>query len=843
MGGGEESRSVSSLIRRFVLTLPPKQSEGMKRTSIWLFGCLLTAACSLTHRDAEEGGVSQSLAEQRSGTVSGVHYDLFFRLPAAPEASVEGAEDIHFRWEGGQDLLLDFNGEAAGIQALWVNGESVAADFRNEHLALPACRLKSGENVVTIRFTAADRALNRHEDYLYTLFVPDNARSAFPCFDQPDLKATYSLRLTLPRDWEVISQTPFMPDEASAEEGYKTVTCRTERPVPTYLVSFTAGRFQRVMAERDGRPLELFHRETDAQKTAQLETVFDEIALALRWMEDYTGIPFPFEKYGCVVLPGYQFGGMEHPGAIQFNANTIFLGPSPTPDEELARLNLIAHETAHMWFGDMVTMQWFDDVWTKEVFANLLADKIAREKFPDLNHNLMFIKSHYPAAMHTDRTLGANPIQQPLANLNQASLLYGNIIYHKAPVMMRKLEEHMGNEAFRRGLQAYLKRYAYANATWDGLIEMLDSVAPQADLPMFSRVWVKEAGLPVIRWEGRGDSLRVMQTDPLGRGLSWPQTLTFANPRQPDVVLPNYDGLGYGRFLFDDIPSLQEYAEKHLELLESEESRLAWLMNLYENYLEGNIPADNLAWSVFWRMGWMQNPLVLSYAADCLAAVLPYVSSRSGFEEMILMSSQQHEQQATRQRLTRLLGTKARSEKVVKEMYRLWKEQADSTLSERDYMRMAYHLALVCPEEWEEILDCQRQRLSNDDLLREFDFVSRGCNPDTLVQLQLFDDLLVPENRTSEPWARDLLALLCDESREPQCLRYLRPGLNALPQIQRTSGIFFPGYWLSALLGSLRSEKACQIVNEWIDSHSDIHAPLLNKVKEQAFYLGVGKRN
>lgn len=111
------------------------------------------------------------------------------------------------------------------------------------------------------------------------------------------------------------------------------------------------------------------------------------------------------------------------------------------PDEELSRLNLIAHETSHMWFGDLVTMRWFDDVWTKEVYANFMADKIAREQFPNINHDLAFIKSHYPLAFSTDRTQGTHPIQQPLDNMNKAGLLYGNIIYHKAPIMMSKLEK------------------------------------------------------------------------------------------------------------------------------------------------------------------------------------------------------------------------------------------------------------------------------------------------------------------------------------------------------------------------------------------------------------------
>ncbi len=174
-------------------------------------------------------------------------------------------------------------------------------------------------------------------------------------------------------------------------------------------------------------------RSLSPEKVKQLDKCFAEAAWSIRWLENYTGIAYPFSKYDFVVLPGYQFGGMEHPGAIQFNARTIFLGAQPTEDDELRRFQLISHETAHMWFGDLVTMRWFDDVWTKEVFANFMASKMAADQFPHVNHELNFLKDHYPLALSIDRTEGTHPIQQQLDNLKNAGLLYGHIIYHKAP--------------------------------------------------------------------------------------------------------------------------------------------------------------------------------------------------------------------------------------------------------------------------------------------------------------------------------------------------------------------------------------------------------------------------
>ena len=151
----------------------------------------------------------------------------------------------------------------------------------------------------------------------------------------------------------------------------------------TYLFAFAAGRFQVEAAERNGRRFRMLHRETDAAKVARnRDAIFDLHASALDWLERYTGMPYPFGKFDFVLVPSFQFGGMEHPGSIFYNASSLLLDPSATTNQQLGRASLIAHETAHMWFGDLVTMRWFDDVWMKEVFANFMAAKIVNPIVP-----------------------------------------------------------------------------------------------------------------------------------------------------------------------------------------------------------------------------------------------------------------------------------------------------------------------------------------------------------------------------------------------------------------------------------------------------------------------------
>ncbi len=153
---------------------------------------------------------------------------------------------------------------------------------------------------------------------------------------------------------------------------------------------------------------------------------------------------------------------MEHPGAILYRDSKLFLDESATQTEILERASLIAHETSHMWFGDLVTMRWFNDVWTKEVFANFIAAKIVNPSFPEINHQLRFFLAHYPGAYEIDRTAGTHPIRQTLENMNDAASLYGPIIYQKAPIVMRQLELLLGEDAMMAGLREYLRSFSYA---------------------------------------------------------------------------------------------------------------------------------------------------------------------------------------------------------------------------------------------------------------------------------------------------------------------------------------------------------------------------------------------
>lgn len=833
-------------------------------------------------------GVSQALAEFRSSHIFNVQYRLSFDVPE--QGPIRGHALVTFKLEAPTDVILDYKSTQAPVvivsgapsteKACSPEESSKYVRYENEHIIVPAELTTAGENHLTIDFTPDDQSFNRRDDLLYTLFVPDRARTAFPCFDQPDLKGRFTLSLGVPEDWKAVSNTTQVTTETV--EHRTQITFAESEPLPTYLFAFAAGKFDYEQhTTADGRTIGAYHRETDPKRVAQLPEIFRQVEHSLRWQEDFTAVPYPFAKYDLVILPGFQFGGMEHTGATFYNANTIFLSEHPTPDEVLSRASLIAHETSHMWFGDFVTMRWFNDVWTKEVFANYFAAEITAPLFPDVNHDLNRLKTYAAAAMSEDRTWntplalssgevirgGGTSIRQPLDNLRDAGLVYNNIIYNKSPLVMLKMVEIMGRDAFREGIREYVRTYAYGNATWDDLIAILDRHTP-ADLRAFSRVWVEERGCPEVylsllsaRKKAKSCVLRVEQRDPHGRGLCWPQrfdvrlqkadaetTVTINFEGQDSVVdlelgaewsgaqiIPNVDGRGYGVFYFADDNNAKGQLPRLLAnwaSVTSGTARQSVLMNLEENYLHGRIaPAEwlrVLVEALEVEDDALTASTICRYLADPLLCVES--SAREAFENRLLTIAENHQLTPVRTILVRVLAHVATSERVVEALATMWREASNPLLSERDLMNLSLELALRRPAEADAIVATQRARLTNPDRQREYDFVSRAVSPRAEDCEAVFAQLLTPDGRRIEPWATTALSLLNHPLRETESVRLIAPALEALEDVQRTGDIFFPGHWCSALLGDHRSAEAADVVRDFLNAHPDYKPLLRNKI-------------
>lgn len=823
-----------------------------------IFMCsLLVCSCHQTANSPHlyDEGISQELAVLRKQEIKELKYKLYFNIPETKSVPINGEITIEFNLNTPQEVILDFREEPEKIRSVAINGQTARYEFRNEHIILPQNDVVKGKNAITIQFVAGDQSLNRNDEFLYTLLVPDRARTLFPCFEQPNLKATFTLQLDVPTGWKAVSNTYITKEETKGT--CQTVTFAPTEPLSTYLFSFVAGKLEQKEYAEGDRKISAYYRETDPEKVAQLDTIFKQVTASLNWLEKYTGVPYPFAKYDFIILPGFQYGGMEHTGATLYNDTQMFLSQNPTPDEELRRTQLIAHETAHMWFGDLVTMSWFDDVWTKEVFANYFAALITEPLFPQINHQLNWMKTYTAASLSEDRTPGTTSIRQPLDNLQDAGLIYGQIIYNKAPVMMVKLVELMGKEPFREGIQEYLNTYAYANATWDDLIQILDSKTDQ-DLAAFSDVWVNRKGMPVIHFNVSGNQLAIRQQDPYYRGLNWPQKFditlcgerdttieasltdslcSISLPFTPTRILPNTDGRGYGLFIPDE--NSLHWLLEHWQEMENETTRQAVLMMMYENYQAKIIPDRTWITVLLRGIQREKNPLTASTLASYLSAPLREISpdERSKMENELYELSNSHSIPSCRIQLLRLLITEAASPDMIQRLYTLWKTQSSKQLNERDYTTLAYELSLRLPGQSEEILETQRQRIHNPDRLRQFDFISRAMTADTLKLDSLFQSLLQAENRRIEPWAATTLSYLNHPTREDYAVKYIRPALEELVEVQRTGDIFFPRNWVGALLRNHSSEAAYREVESFLSAHPDYSPLLKNKILQAAYPL------
>ena len=802
-------------------------------------------------------GISEALARERAAAIGALRYDLTFVVPANPRERVQGRATVRFSLKAPHRIVLDFAQPRDRIRSVRANRIEAAFVFGDGHLTIPAESTRAGENDVEIAFVAGDESLNRNDEFLYTLFVPARAHLAFPCFDQPDLKARYTLSLDVPAGWEAIANGSMVQADADADRDRRRIRFAETQPLPTYLFAFTAGKFSVETAVRNGRALRMFHRETDAAKVARnRDAIFDLHASALAWLERYTAIKYPFGKFDVVLIPLLQFIRLEHAGAILCNSSRLLPDESATQNQLLDRASVIAHETSHMWFGDLVTMRWFNDVWMKEVFANFMAAKIVNPSFPQVNHELRFLLSNYPGAYQIDRTAGSNPIRQPLANLDEAGQLYGAIIYQKAPIVMRQLETMIGPQAFRDGMREYLKRYSFGNATWLDLVRILDARTPQ-DLVAWSRAWVEERGRPEFTTvlqtgaDTRLARLALTVRDPLQRGLVWPQRLRVAlgypsgirevpvtvgsettevaratgMPR-PLYVLPNGAGLGYGLFVLDD--ASRKYLLEHLEDIGDPLTRGSAWVTLWENLLDGRVDTGSFIDLVVRALPQERDEQnvqrVLAYTARAFWRYLPRGERMQRATELEPMLRAGLDRAVTSSLKSAWFSTFrdiALTSDGVTWIERIWRRDekvAGLTLAETDEITMALELAVREVPAWQEILRTQLDRTQNPDRKARFAFVMPALSASPDVREQSFARFRQAENRRREPWVLEAMTYLNHPLRASHAERFIRPSLDLLREIQRTGDIFFPTRWSETALWGHRSQDAAVTVQDFLAS-------------------------
>ncbi len=844
---------------------------------LMLLGLITGGMMACSTDSAREGnpgpGVARALAEQRAEDISDVTYALDINVPAALDEAVTGSVDIRFtRNNSARPLVLDFRAPPQNVLDVRLNGEPVVFSTPADHIVIPAEWIGDGEQVVSVDFRSTDAALNRQEDFMYSLFVPDHASTVFPVFEQPDIKARFSLTLTVPEHWQALSNGAQLSRTPVASGGepdglLHRLQFADTAPISTYLFAFAAGELMVETAQRSGRTLTLYHRETDADSLQRnRDAIFDLHGEALLWLEDYTGIDYPFDAFEFFAIPAFQFGGMEHPGAIWYRAETLFLDPTASRAQELGRASLIAHETAHMWFGNLVTMRWFNDVWMKEVFANFMAAKIAGPSFPDLDLSLRFFQAHHPAAYGVDRTAGANPIRQPLENLREAGSLYGAIIYQKAPIVMQQLETLIGEQILRRGIQQYLQDYRLGNASWPDLIDILDR-RTSLDLAEWSHVWVNEPGRPRVRAQWTGDRIRITQQDDWpARDLLWQQSLSVlvstdgqlqtydvelasaqlllpANTGEaPDFIMPGVDGVSYARFELDSTSRSALLQAVH-DLPDALYRAVIW-QTLWEELLDGALPVQDLLDALLVALPRETDELLvqqlLGLLRDAWWRYLPQedrLQYASAVESMLWHALIEAETPARKGAWFATLVDVTLSETGTSRLYDIWRGRdvpEGLPLQEQQFITLAEALALRGVESSSQILDQQLQRTVNADRRARLTFVMPAFSGEPNEREAFFDSFSDVSNRRRESWVLDAVRAIHHPLRAGQSAHLIRPALVLLPEIQQTGDIFFPLRWLNAVLSGHSSAEAAQVVRGYLADTPDLPRHLEEKVLQAA---------
>ncbi len=468
-----------------------------------------------------------------------------------------------------------------------------------------------------------------------------------------------------------------------------------------------------------------------------------------------------------------------------------------------------------------------------------------------------------------DRTAGANPIRQPLDNLNDAASLYGAIIYQKAPIVMRQLERLIGPEVMQRGLRQYLDRHRYGNATWTDLISILDGMSPE-DLAAWSHAWVEEPGRPTIvvtRGPGPG-TIRLRQRDTWpGRHLIWSQRLDLAFPLgdstavasvkladsaatvelpaaagSPRFVLPGADGLGYGRFVLDSASRTDLLRE--LPTLRDPVLRAVAWNTLDEDVRYRVTPAPVLVGLALRALPVEADPLLADRLLGGLGDLYWHFldpaqrDSVAGAVETVLWQGLAWERSPGRkQSYLNALISMATTPASVARLERIWAKRETPPglpLAERQYTALAEALALRSVPNADSILDAQQARIDNPDRLARFRFVRPSLSADSARRDSVFQSLADPANRRHEPWVLSALGYLNHPLRARTAIHEIAPALDLLEQVKATGDIFFPLGWVSATLSGHRSAEAARIVRDWLAAHPDYPPRLRGKVLQAA---------
>ncbi|CAL4859831.1 aminopeptidase N [Microbacterium sp. MM2322] len=586
-------------------------------------------------------------AQERRATVETHSYDISLDLTTGDEVFASRSV-IRFAATAGASTFVDLI--ARGIREITLNGRTLdpAAVFSDSRISLDGL---TDENELVVvadcEYTNTGEGLHRFVDpvdgevYLYSQFEVPDSRRVFAVFEQPDLKATFRFTVTAPDAWKVVSNSP-TPAPVSAGDGVATWAFEPTPRISSYITALVAGPYEQVFSEltsSDGRtiPLGVYARKSLWQHL-DADYVFEKTRQGFAYFEDKFGVPYPFAKYDQLFVPEFNAGAMENAGAVTFTEAYVFRSKVTDAVKE-RRVVTILHELAHMWFGDLVTMKWWNDLWLNESFAEWASTIATAEATEWTEAWTTFNAMEKTWAYRQDQLPSTHPVFAEINDLEDVQVNFDGITYAKGGSVLKQLAAWVGIEAFFAGVSAYFQKNAWGNTELSDLLVELEATSGR-ELTTWSKKWLQTAGVntlaPEIRVDGDGTITRfaIVQTAPADYPTIRPHRLGvgFYSLQGDALVRTHHVELDVDGDL-TEAPELVGLAQPDLVLLNDEDLAYAKI-RLDERSLRTATDhlskiSDPLARSLVWGAAWDQTRDAEASASEYIDLVLKNIGTET----------------------------------------------------------------------------------------------------------------------------------------------------------------------------------------------------------------------
>ncbi len=490
-------------------------------------------------------------AEERAALVTVLDYDVVLDVTTGPDL-FRSQTTVRFSATEGASTFID--AITAEVHSVTLNGVALDPAEVSDGVRIQLPNLAAENELVVVadgRYMHTGEGLHRFVDpvdgeaYLYTQFEVPDSRRMFAVFEQPDLKAAFRFTVTAPAHWEVVSNSP-TPEPVDAHEGAKTWSFEPTPRISSYITALIAGPYAVVRDEltsADGRtiPLGVFSRKSLSQ-FLDADYIFEKTKQGFEYFEAKFGVPYPFAKYDQLFVPEYNAGAMENAGAVTFTEVYVFRSKVTDAVRE-RRVVTILHELAHMWFGDLVTMKWWNDLWLNESFAEWASTIATAEATEWTEAWTTFNSMEKSWAYRQDQLPSTHPVVATINDLEDVQVNFDGITYAKGGSVLKQLVAWVGVDAFFQGVSAYFQKHAWGNTTLADLLAELETASGR-DLSDWSGLWLETAGVNTLRPEiasdddGRITSFAVLQSAPADHPTIRPHRLAigFYNLRDGKLV-------------------------------------------------------------------------------------------------------------------------------------------------------------------------------------------------------------------------------------------------------------------------------------------------------------------